>query len=49
MDFLGDSNDFVKGLHSKGELDPEKRFICHFPEDNAIWSIGSLRRKCSPG
>jgi phosphoenolpyruvate carboxykinase (GTP) len=53
MDFLGDSNDFVKGLHSKGELDPEKRFICHFPEDNAIWSIGSgyggnvlLGKKC---
>ena len=38
---LGDSPNFVKGLHSKGELDPEKRFICHFPEDNAIWSIGS--------
>lgn len=53
MDFLGDSEDFVKGLHSKGELDPEKRFICHFPEDNAIWSIGSgyggnvlLGKKC---
>ncbi len=53
MDFLGDSDDFVKGLHSKGELDPEKRFICHFPEDNAIWSIGSgyggnvlLGKKC---
>ena len=40
MDMLGDSPNFVKGLHSKGELDPEKRFICHFPEDNAIWSIG---------
>ncbi|NLN04078.1 MAG: phosphoenolpyruvate carboxykinase (GTP), partial [Clostridiaceae bacterium] len=53
MDFLGDSDYFVKGLHSKGELDPEKRFICHFPEDNAIWSIGSgyggnvlLGKKC---
>ena len=31
MDMLGDSPDFVKGLHSKGEIDPEKRFICHFP------------------
>ena len=53
MDMLGDSPNFVKGLHSKGELDPEKRFICHFPEDNAIWSIGSgyggnvlLGKKC---
>ena len=53
MNFLGDSEDFVKGLHSKGEIDPEKRFICHFPEDNAIWSIGSgyggnvlLGKKC---
>jgi phosphoenolpyruvate carboxykinase (GTP) len=53
MDYLGDSPDFVKGLHSKGELDPDKRFICHFPEDNTIWSIGSgyggnvlLGKKC---
>lgn len=53
MDQLGDSSDFVKGLHSKGELDPEKRYICHFPEDNTIWSIGSgyggnvlLGKKC---
>lgn len=53
MDHLGNSDDFVKGLHSKGELDPEKRYICHFPEDNTIWSIGSgyggnvlLGKKC---
>lgn len=53
MDQLGDSADFVKGLHSKGELDPNKRYICHFPEDNTIWSIGSgyggnalLGKKC---
>ncbi|KJS18132.1 MAG: phosphoenolpyruvate carboxykinase [Peptococcaceae bacterium BRH_c4b] len=53
MDYLADSSNFVKGLHSKGELDPEKRFICHFPEDNTIWSIGSgyggnvlLGKKC---
>ncbi len=53
MDHLGDSADFVKGLHSKGELDPNKRYICHFPEDNTIWSIGSgyggnalLGKKC---
>lgn len=53
MEQLGDSADFVKGLHSKGELDPNKRYICHFPEDNTIWSIGSgyggnalLGKKC---
>lgn len=53
LEHLGDSEDFVKGLHSKGDLDPEKRFICHFPEDNTIWSIGSgyggnvlLSKKC---
>ncbi len=53
LDQLGDSPEFVKGLHSKGDLDPEKRFICHFPEDNAIWSVGSgyggnvlLGKKC---
>ena len=38
---LGDSNDWVRCLHSKAKLDPENRYICHFPEDNAIWSINS--------
>ncbi len=39
---LGDtSNDFVRGLHSIGGLDPEKRYICHFPDDNAIISVNS--------
>ena len=44
---------FVKGLHSTGELDPERRFIMHFPEDLAIKSYGSgyggnalLGKKC---
>lgn len=53
MDMLGDSDDFVKGLHSKADLDVERRFICHFPEDNTIWSVGSgyggnvlLGKKC---
>jgi phosphoenolpyruvate carboxykinase (GTP) len=41
LEMLGDSNDFNRGLHSVGDLDPERRFICHFPEDNTIWSIGS--------
>jgi phosphoenolpyruvate carboxykinase (GTP) len=51
---LGDSsNDFVRGLHSKAQIDEENRYICHFPEDNTIWSINSgyggnvlLGKKC---
>ena len=50
---LGDSNDFVRGLHSKATLDAEKRYILHFPEDNTIWSVNSgyggnvlLGKKC---
>ncbi|SDM69370.1 phosphoenolpyruvate carboxykinase (GTP) [Acetanaerobacterium elongatum] len=53
LDMLGDSNDFVRGLHSKADIDEENRYICHFPEDNAIWSINSgyggnvlLGKKC---
>ncbi|MGB5334233.1 MAG: phosphoenolpyruvate carboxykinase (GTP) [Woeseiaceae bacterium] len=44
---------FVKGLHSTGDLDPERRFIMHFPEDLSIMSFGSgyggnalLGKKC---
>src|SRR5690606_36290538 len=44
---------FVKGLHSIGELDPERRYIMHFPEELAIQSFGSgyggnalLGKKC---
>ncbi|MFZ5482138.1 MAG: phosphoenolpyruvate carboxykinase (GTP) [Myxococcota bacterium] len=44
---------FTRCLHSIGDLDPKRRFICHFPEDNAIWSVGSgyggnalLGKKC---
>lgn len=51
---LGDtSNDFVRGLHSKADVDPEKRYIVHFPEENSICSINSayggnvlLGKKC---
>jgi phosphoenolpyruvate carboxykinase (GTP) len=32
---------FVRGLHSIGELDPERRFIMHFPEELSIESYGS--------
>ncbi len=50
---LGDSGDFVRGLHSKAQLDAEKRYIMHFPEDNTIMSVNSgyggnvlLGKKC---
>jgi len=52
-ELLGDSADFVPGLHSLGDLDPERRFILHFPEERLIWSVGSgyggnalLGKKC---
>lgn len=52
-DMLGEGNGFNRGLHSMGDLSPDRRFICHFPEDNTIWSIGSgyggnvlLGKKC---
>jgi len=38
---LGDSADFIKGLHSKAQLSEEDRYIVHFPEENTIWSINS--------
>lgn len=50
---IGESEDFVKGLHSIGDLDPNKRFIMHFPDEHFVWSIGSgyggnalLGKKC---
>ncbi len=53
IDALGDSDDFVKGLHAVADCDEEKRYICHFPEDNTIWSVNSgyggnvlLGKKC---
>ena len=38
---LGDSSDFVKGLHCSLDVDEEQRYIVQFPEDNTIWSINS--------
>lgn len=53
LDVLGDSNDWVRGLHCKCDIDEEKRYICHFPEDNTIISVNSgyggnvlLGKKC---
>ncbi|WP_326907472.1 phosphoenolpyruvate carboxykinase (GTP) [Sedimentibacter sp. MB31-C6] len=53
LDVLGDSNDFVRGVHSKCTLDLNNRYIFHFPEDNTIWSCNSayggnvlLGKKC---
>ena len=41
LDHLGGSDDFTRCLHSKAELDMERRFICHYPQDNTVWSVGS--------
>jgi phosphoenolpyruvate carboxykinase (GTP) len=53
LEVLGQSNDFTRCLHSKATLDPEKRRILHFPEDNTVWSVNSayggnvlLGKKC---
>mgnify|MGYP001121230085 CR=1 FL=1 len=50
---LGENGDFVKGFHCKCDVDPEKRYIMHFPEDNTIVSVNSayggnvlLGKKC---
>jgi phosphoenolpyruvate carboxykinase (GTP) len=47
------SEDFVAGVHSLGDLSPDRRFILHFPEERLIWSVGSgyggnalLGKKC---
>ena len=53
LEHLGPSADFTRCLHSLGDLSPERRFICHFPQDNEVWSVGSgyggnalLGKKC---
>src|SRR4051812_36292736 len=50
---LGDSDEFTRCLHSIGDVNPDRRYICHFPLDNTIWSFGSgyggnalLGKKC---
>ncbi len=53
IDALGDSPDYVKGLHSVADCDEKNRYIVHFPQDNTIMSINSgyggnvlLGKKC---
>jgi phosphoenolpyruvate carboxykinase (GTP) len=50
---LGDDDEFTRCLHSVLDCDPNRRFVCHFPLDNTIWSVGSgyggnalLGKKC---
>ncbi|MHB2026068.1 MAG: phosphoenolpyruvate carboxykinase (GTP) [Elusimicrobiota bacterium] len=53
LDILGRDGSFTKCLHGTADLDINKRLILHFPEDNAVWSVGSgyggnalLGKKC---
>ena len=53
LDALGDSENYIKGLHSYAQLDNANKYIAHFPEDNTILSINSnyggnvlLGKKC---
>ncbi|MCC6239334.1 MAG: phosphoenolpyruvate carboxykinase (GTP) [Phycisphaerales bacterium] len=53
LDKPGNANAFTRCLHSIGDVNPDRRYICHFPLDNTIWSFGSgyggnalLGKKC---
>ena len=53
LDALGKDGDFIKGFHAKCDIDAEKRYIMHFPEDDTIMSVNSgyggnvlLGKKC---
>ena len=53
LDAIGRNGDFIKGFHAKCEVDAEKRYILHFPEENEIISVNSayggnvlLGKKC---
>ena len=50
---MGNGEGFIKGLHARKDIEEENRYICHFPEDNTIWSVNSgyggnvlLGKKC---
>lgn len=50
---IGNSSDFFRGIHSIGDVNPDRRFIMHFPQDNTVMSFGSgyggnalLGKKC---
>ena len=53
LDSIGDEGDFVKGMHSRADMNEEERYICQLPEDNTIMSVNSgyggnvlLGKKC---
>lgn len=53
LDHFASQTGFVKGIHSTGTMDPEQRYICHFPEENLIVSVNTndgddamLPKKC---
>jgi phosphoenolpyruvate carboxykinase (GTP) len=53
LEQMGSDGSFIPGLHSVGQLDPNRRYILHFPEERLIWSFGSgyggnalLGKKC---
>ena len=50
---LADGGDFTRCLHSLGDVNPDRRYVCHWPQDDVIWSFGSgyggnalLGKKC---
>ncbi|MGZ4886825.1 MAG: phosphoenolpyruvate carboxykinase (GTP), partial [Candidatus Aminicenantales bacterium] len=53
LEKLRNREDFIKGFHSIGDLDPSHRYIMHFPREGLVWSVGSgyggnalLGKKC---
>jgi phosphoenolpyruvate carboxykinase (GTP) len=53
LEHMRHDDDFVGGIHSLGDLSPDRRFVLHFPEERRIWSVGSgyggnalLGKKC---
>src|SRR5207302_9546303 len=53
LDHIRTTGEFVPGLHSLGDLSPDRRYVVHFPEERTIWSVGSgyggnalLGKKC---